>query len=409
MFFPLLMLAILGNILRIEYVYPGIIALSTMFVGILSMPLLMSELKQSSLFKYIGTTPTTPLKFISTVLIYFLVVAVFSTTFILLMTMAIFSKKVFPHHHYSEGIFSGLGTISGSLSFIFSWLLHFAFSMAIGIFMFSVMNSGQHMAVVAFAIAIPSMFLSGMILSVDIIAKSEVMQWLSRFDPFRYTTGNLIVSATPRDQMGDLFQALSAGDKRKIFNFWSKFKDINGSEFVLNPDSNFSSIVIQKSDLNSSTGLLTVHTISNATQLKDFMNMSLTITGNPAATDALKKQVVNDLTLYKLLFESKEQIVSSSNNVFDFNSWGVRRLPDVDVLKDFVITFLKGEHGDGGDQKRFTDMWDAIKLGQFDWLDLFFKQNATLYNVGDKIANLLAPVAMTSLLITGAKYKFSWK
>lgn len=317
--------------------------------------------------------------------------------------MAVFSKKVFPHHHYSEGIFSGLGTVSGSLSFIFSWLLHFAFSMAIGIFMFSVMNSGQHMAVVAFAIAIPSMFLSGMILSVDIIAKSEVMQWLSRFDPFRYTTGNLIVSATPIDQMGDLFQALSAGDKRKIFNIRSMFTDINGNSFVFNPaDSDISSIVIQKSDPNSSNSFSTVQTISNASQLKDFMNTSL-------PTDTLKSRVVNDLTLYKLLFESKEQIVSSSNNVFNFNSWGVRRLPDMDVLKNFVITFLKGEHGDGGDQKRFTDMWDAIKLGQFDWLDLFFKQNATLYNVGDKIANLLAPAVMTSLLIVGAKYKFSWK
>lgn len=398
--FPILMLAILGNILRIEYVYPGIIALSAMFVGILSMPLLMSELKQSSLFKYIGTTALTPLKFMVVIIFYFFVVTIFSTTLILLMTMAFFSKKVFPHHSYNDGIFSGLGMPTGALSFIFSWLLHFGFSMALGIFMFSFINSGQHMAVIAFAIAIPSMFLSGMILSVDIIAKSEVMQWLSRFDPFRYTTGNLIVSATPKDQLGDLFHALSADDKKLIFKIKNQFSDVNQATYVFNEaDKNISAINIQ--NLGTDSKLKTVFTISNASELKEFMNKYL-------PTDALKEQVIHDLTLYQLLFETKEQIVASSNNVFNFDSWGVRRMPDIGVLKEFVVTYLRGG-GSGGDKGRFDKIWDSIQLGKFDWLDIFFKQNATLYNTGDKIVNLLVPISMVSLLIASAKRKFNWK
>lgn len=119
MFFPILMLAILGSILRVEYVYPGIIAMSTMFIGILSMPLMLSEIKQSSLFKYIGTTSVTPLKLILNTVSYFFVVALLSTMLIFVFTTLIFYKKVFPTAR-ENGIFSGLATATGALSFLFS-------------------------------------------------------------------------------------------------------------------------------------------------------------------------------------------------------------------------------------------------------------------------------------------------
>lgn len=312
--------------------------------------------------------------------------------------MAIFSKKVFPHNNYSEGIFSGLGTTAGSLSFIFSWLLHFIFSVAIGVFMFSIMTSGQHMAILSFAIAIPSMFLSGMILSVDIIAQSDVMQWISRFDPFRYTTGNLIVSATPRAQLGDLFQTLSVGDKRMIFKFGSSISDWNGTQtYWFNLDAKTGNILIQHYENNQPVN---DSTISDAKGLKTFV---------ASLSDVSKRAVIYDITLYKLLFENHLPIVGSSNNVFSAEVWGVRKLPDVAVIRDFVIKYFKGETGTGGDKDRFDTIWKDIKAGQYGWLDVFFKQNSLLYYQGDKVANLLVPIVVSGGLLTAAKYKFNWK
>lgn len=60
---PVLLLAILGNIMRVQYVYPGIIALSIMLIGIISLPLAVMELKSSSLFKYIGASPVDTKRF----------------------------------------------------------------------------------------------------------------------------------------------------------------------------------------------------------------------------------------------------------------------------------------------------------------------------------------------------------
>lgn len=173
--------------------------------------------------------------------------------------------------------------------------------------MFSIVSSGQHMAVIAFVIAIPSMFLSGMILSVDIISQSEVMQWLSRFDPFRYTTGNLVISATPKAQIGDLFQNLSITDQTMIFKFGgSPFAiEPNGTkEYFFNQDKSTGNILVQ----NYVNGAPVTHlTISDVKSLTTFVN---SLPNN--------KDVLYDPTLYKLLFETKAPIVGSSNNIFSF-------------------------------------------------------------------------------------------
>lgn len=372
--------------------------MSTMFIGILSMPLMLSEIKQSSLFKYIGTTSMTPLKLILNTVSYFLVVALLSTLLIFVVTTAIFYKKVFTATK-ANGIFSGLGTTTGAFSFIFSWSLHFIFSIAVGVLMFSIISSGQHVAVIAFVIAIPSMFLSGMILSVDIISQSEVMQWLSRFDPFRYTTGNLVVSATPQSQIGDLFQNLSATDQTMIFKFGgSPFAiEPNGAkEYYFNQDKSTGNILVQ----NYPNGVRTTYlTISDVKSLTSFVH-SL-----PHSDD-----VLYDPTLYKLLFESDAPIIGSSNNVFSFNKWGVRRIPDVNVIRTFVTSYFLGDPSNpGGDKARFDIIWKEIQHGNFGWLDVFLKQNTTLYYTGDRIANILVPIALSGLLFTGAKYKFHWK
>lgn len=408
MFFPVLMLAILGNILRVEYVYPGIIAMSTMFIGILSMPLMLSEIKQSSLFKYIGTTSVTPLKLILNTVSYFLVVALLSTLIIFCVTTALFYKKVFPAAK-DNGIFSGLKTTTGALSFIFSWFLHFIFSIAIGVLMFSIISTGQHMAVIAFVIAIPSMFLSGMILSVDIISQSEVMQWLSRFDPFRYTTGNLVISATPKAQIGDLFQSLTSTDLKMIFKFGGAQIAIepNGpKDFYFNHDNNSNQVLVQSFVNGQKVTHLAIYDVNSLTA---FIN---------SIPQESKTEVLADKTLYSLLFETKAPIVGSSNNVFSFKKWGVRRIPDVNVIRNFVMNyFLDGQptidaNGNpvyGGKKDRFDIIWGQIQRGNFGWLDVFLKQNTTLYYTGDRVANIFAPLILSGLLFFGAKYKFHWK
>ena len=385
--FPIILLGILGNIFRVEYVYPGIIAMSFLFIGLLSLPLTIMELKQSSLFKYIGSSPVNPIKFTLVVIGFYMFIAVLTAFVILGATMALFHKDVFPSMSWDgfrQGILGGIFSWPGVASFYISTGVHLIFVIAVGLFISTLSKTPQQSLTVGLIILIPSIFLSGMILSVDIIAQSPVLNWISRIIPFRYSTGNIIISATPADQIGDMFQTLTYDQKILIFN-----------EKLVNADGSITLLDFVHGDMTIRT-------------MKDLEDARLAL--GPNLYNAIHDAKLFDLTFGVAL---DNHAASSDNNIFNWiNPWSVRRIPEVDSIQEFITnyfgSFKSDAAGGGTDWGKLQPIADQISQGKFGWLDIFMKQTNVLYEKADRVLNLLLPLSLTTGSIWYVGTHFQW-
>ncbi len=381
--FPVILLGILGNIFRIEYVYPGIIAMSFLFIGLLSLPLAIMELKQSSLFKYIGSSPVNPIKFSITIILFYVFMAIITAIIILISTIAIFFKQVFPDAGFKHGILGGIfTTFKGASSFYVSVFVHLIFVIVFGLLISTLSKTPQQSLTTGLIILIPSMFLSGMILSVDIIGQSPLLNWISRLIPFRYTTGNIVISSTPIDQIGDMFQILPRDQKILIFR-----------KENVNPDGSVTlqSLVQQKN--------FVVHSME---ELKH-AQMEL---GN--IEDALKDKHLYDLTFGVALQNDANY---SDNNIFMWkHPWSVRRIPQVDLIQAFIKDYFGSFRGSGGstDWSKLEPIAGQIAKGEFGWLDIFMKQTNVLYTKADRVLNLMLPLSLSVAMLWYISKNFNW-
>ncbi|MCK5867602.1 MAG: ABC transporter permease, partial [Mycoplasmataceae bacterium] len=231
--FPGILLVILGNIFRIEYIFPGIIGLSVIIITNLLLPITLSELKNSSVFKFIGTTKIGRGKFLFGVILFFILITILALGILFILLLVFFSDKVSPgstKNTYFEVIYSakktlllhdilkevsfdrsmlsGLKTLAGSAQFLFSISLHFIFSLLIGLMVVSISKNPQWTTSISIIIVLISMFLSGMVIPVDIIASSKELKVISKFIPYSYTTGNIIISSTSIEQSGIYLSAV---------------------------------------------------------------------------------------------------------------------------------------------------------------------------------------------------------
>lgn len=382
--FPIILLGILGNIFRVEYVYPGIIAMSFLFIGLLSLPLTIMELKQSSLFKYIGSSPVNPMKFTIVVIGFYIFVSIISSFIILGTTMAMFSKDVFPSTGFAHGILGGIFSWPGVASFYISSGIHLIFVIAVGLLISTISKTPQQSLTIGLVILIPSIFLSGMILSVDIIAESPALNWISRLIPFRYSTGNMIIASTPADQIGDMFQVLDNDQKRLIFNSTQVLDD--GSVRLL--DFRRGDIMIKSmTDLEHARQIL-----------------------GPNLYNAIHDPKLFDLTFGKAL-DAKAS--TSDNNIFNWiHAWSVRRVPQVDPIKLFIkeyfSSFKANGSGGGADWSKLQPIATQISAGKFGWLEIFMKQTNVLYEKGDRVLNLLLPLSLTGGSVWYVGTHFNW-
>lgn len=74
--FPIIILSILGSLMPIQLIFPGIVAMTSMSVGTMGMPLSILEIKQSVLLKRIGASPIKPKIFTFVIITYFLFVMI---------------------------------------------------------------------------------------------------------------------------------------------------------------------------------------------------------------------------------------------------------------------------------------------------------------------------------------------
>ncbi len=408
--FPTLLLTIMGNVMRIEYVFPGILAMVTLFIGIQVMPLGIMELKGSTLFKYIRSTPVNPKRFVASVILYYVLLNILALLIVIVLGGAIFYKNVFVGSGFRNGLYSGIATTKGFFSFIFANLLHIVMTLAIGLAIATFSKTPQQALTIGLIIVLPSMFLSGMVITVDVIARSTVMQWLSRLIIFRYTTANIVISSTPSYQLGGIADQLVKGidgDQKAYFDlvFRSNAYFIHDGKVYVD--------INNVGGVNSNTWLKPVvdehykaghHYVSIDTIHDLLVNNKLSAKGKE------KIFTGGDATLFKQIFTKETLKLSSDNGIFQFNKdWGVRRIPDVDLIKQFIMTYFKGEDGKGGDTKRFIEIYEKyIKAGKFTWLDMFMNQSILLYTKAERVLNIILPILFASSAAGFAIKKFKW-
>lgn len=379
--FPVILLGILGNIFRVEYVYPGIIAMSLLFIGLLSLPLTIMELKQSSLFKYIGSSPVNPIKFTLVVIGFYVFIAIISAFITLITTMIIFRKDVFPDSGFRNGILGGIFSYPGAISFYLSSGVHLIFVISVGLLVSTVAKTPQQSLTIGLIILIPSIFLSGMILSVDIIAQSPALNWISRLIPFRYSTGNIIIASTPKDQIGDMFEQLSYDQKILIF----KHVDDKTGAVTLNDFLHGDFVIKSMKDLDHARSILGANIYNS----------------------------IQDQSLFDLTFGAAldNHAASSDNNIFNWiNRWSVRRIPQVDSIKDFITDYFSSfkSGSSTADWSRLQPIAEQIAQGKFGWLEIFMKQTNVLYERADRVLNLLLPLTLTAGSVWYVSSNFQW-
>ena len=378
---PVILLGILGGIFRIEYVYPGIVAMAFLFIGLLSLPLTIMELKQSSLFKYIGSSPVNPIRFTIVVIFFYIFISLLSGFVIFGFTMAIFSKDVFPSSGFRSGILGGIFTWKGAASFYTATLIHLLFTITTGLLIATFSKTPQQSLTIGLTILIPSMFLSGMILSVDIIAQSKILNWVSRLMPFRYSTGNMIIASTPKPQLGDMFEKLTDDQMSIIFSNYNP----------LTHTATFSGIPLGKNDM-------LVHNMDDLSRVR-------TTLGNQMYAS------ISDRTLFDLTFgvALDSNAAASDNNIFNWvNDWAVLRVPQVDSVKSFITEYFKGYSGGHADWSKLQPIADQIVHGKFGWLEVFMKQTNILYFKADRALNFFVPAVFSGLSIWYMSQNFNW-
>ena len=388
--FPPIILGIMGSIFKIEYVFPGIIALNIMLISVLALPLAIMELRSSSLFKYIGSSPVNTKKFSFVVIAFYVIVMLVSTIILYLFTLGFFHEKTLAGSHqgfqvirapgkylvgsgstgwtgnaefiakpvtYSKSIFSNLLLPKGILEFMFAILVHIVFSILVGLTISTFSKTPQQALTVSIMIILPSMFLSGMIVSVDIISSSPVMQWISRLMPFRYTTANIVETTVPVEQLHIILS-----DVRQI------------------------------EILNGNAG----HLISNpAKQVYVFM------------PDAKAHGVLQDLVLN----QQYHLVENSSNDIFGLTKgFSVRRVPSIDQIKEFMKNFLSGTNNGqiNTNSARFMTLWGQIQTNNWSWLNLFLEHNNELYTVAEKSLNIFAPLVASAAMGWYVTKHFKW-
>lgn len=186
--FPVIILAILGSLMDVTYMFPGIVSMTAMSSGITGMPFAIMELKKSVLLKRIGASPVKASKFTVVIITYF--------TFMIFMSILWLMLWLVILHPTKTDMFGGLIKNNGLsfIAFIYGNVINIVLSLSIGFAIASIAKGEQQAQAIGMLIYFPSTFLAGQFISIDVISQNEVMNWISRIIPFRYTT-MLVVSS----------------------------------------------------------------------------------------------------------------------------------------------------------------------------------------------------------------------
>lgn len=183
--FPVMLYGILGSIMDPKLLFAGMIAMSALGTGMQGMPFSILELKKSVLLKRIGASPVKPVMFTIVIVTYFTATIILSILWLMIWALIFWQDP---------SIFKPLGTVVGFFGFLYGNVLNIIVSIAIGFAIASLSKSEVQVQTLGMLLYFPSTFLSGQFISIDLIANSQIMNWISRFIPFRYTTMIIVES-----------------------------------------------------------------------------------------------------------------------------------------------------------------------------------------------------------------------
>ena len=177
--FPLLIYLILGSLMDKKLVFAGCVAMAGMGIGTTNLPVAIVELKSSILLKRIGASPVKSRTFTLVIIFYYSIVITIATFWLMLWAVIL------------DGGFSALeslGSVHGFFAFFYGSTINGIFSISLGFAISSVSKSVAAAQGFGMMIYFPFTFLSGMFISPDVIAGNDIMLFISRLIPARYTT-----------------------------------------------------------------------------------------------------------------------------------------------------------------------------------------------------------------------------
>lgn len=176
----------------IEFFVPGIIAMAAMTASLFGAVNVNAELRQKGVTRKLSTTPITHTEWILSNVLYQFILAVLSTTVILLVSYAVFRVSI-------------------EINFwlpVFVMLDVFAF-VGLGMILTRVAREAESAAAAANALMFPMMFLSGTFFPVEMMP--EFLQKVARVLPLFYVNEGLRASMVHVDHMAALRCALIVG------------------------------------------------------------------------------------------------------------------------------------------------------------------------------------------------------
>jgi ABC-2 type transport system permease protein len=176
----------------IEFFVPGIIAMSVMTSSLSGAVNMNAELRQKGVIRKLSTTPITRTDWILSNILYQLILAVISTTAILVVSYAVFSVRL---------------QINAWL-FVFIVLEVFAFG-GIGMILTRVANEAESAAAAANFIMFPMMFLSGSFFPLEMMP--GFLQTIARILPLYYVNEGLRASMVSVDNAAALHDSAMIG------------------------------------------------------------------------------------------------------------------------------------------------------------------------------------------------------
>lgn len=176
----------------IEFFIPGIIAMSVMTLSLFGTVNLNTELRQKGIIRKLSTTPITHTDWILSDILYQFIIAVVSTTAMLLVSYAVFKINL----HLNAWL----------LAFIL--LDVFAF-VGIGMILTRFVKEAQSAAAAANAISFPMMFLSGSFFPIELMP--GFLQKIARILPLYYVNEGLRAAMVFQDNRESLRNASIIG------------------------------------------------------------------------------------------------------------------------------------------------------------------------------------------------------
>ncbi|MBP1525782.1 MAG: ABC transporter ATP-binding protein/permease [Spiroplasma ixodetis] len=168
-----------GTITAVKQMIAGIAIVNIISVGIFIIPQTIIEFKLSVLLKRIGATNIHPLFFVTAVIIIGVFASIISFLWTLLWGGIYFGGT------YSWSVIALPTQIGASIPWI---IIIFITTIGLGIMLASLFKTITSFIAVANVLYLPVAYLSGSIMPIDWITSSKVLNIISYFSPFKYST-----------------------------------------------------------------------------------------------------------------------------------------------------------------------------------------------------------------------------